>query len=562
MTDGSMAMTTLHPISTSARWIGPTNRPLMSWLSEPLGGAVSLGVVIVPPIGYEYWTSHRTLRTLAEQLAERGCRVVRFDFDGTGDSSGDQWDPDRLAAWQGSVGHAVKALHESGVTGTVLVGLRLGGTMALMQGGELAADAVVAWDPIVRGRRYVRELQLLGLPVPATPDAPTRDGSIVVAGCVFSAQTLADLAEIDLTALSSQPAPRVLVVDRDDKPVNTALLERLDALGTELDQFTRRGTELMLDQPTEYATVPTGIVEDICEWVGSHAVGSATETLGPEPRTAATIGWRGGSVEEEVVRLGELGLVAVQTSPAGATRGTVLWLNSGSEHHVGPGRAWVEYARDLALIGFTSLRMDFSGWGESPDLGHAPGRPYDQHGVEEVGQAVVALKESGHRRVVLSGLCAGAWIALKAALSVDVDGVVAINPQLYWKPGDPVEADIVRETRARRVPEIRRIKQFRSLGVWSLLDMVGARHAAAVWLEALQARGIPVMAVFAEGDDGLEFLEDRTGRAWRRLMSRGPIGSVTVSGIDHPMHRHWMRESMVTTIAEWLETTFPGPPPE
>ena len=81
--------------------------------------------------------------------------------------------------------------------------------------------------------------------------------------------------------------------------------------------------------------------------------------------------------------------------------------------------------RDLALIGFSSVRLDFSGWGESPDLGHAPGRPYDQHGMEEVREAVAALRELGHQQVVVAGLCAGAWVALKAAVTVDVDGVVA-----------------------------------------------------------------------------------------------------------------------------------------
>ena len=66
-------------------------------------------------------------------------------------------------------------------------------------------------------------------------------------------------------------------------------------------------------------------------------------------------------------------------------------------------------------------------------------------------------------------------------------------------------------------------------------------------------RGTPVLAVFAEGDDGLEYLEDRTGRAWRRARRGGTIESVSVAGIDHPMHRHWERGSMVRTIADWLD---------
>ncbi len=100
----------------------------MSWLTAPVGSSSSVGVVIVPPIGYEYWSSHRTLRTLAERLAGRGCCALRFDFDGTGDSAGDQWDPARVRAWLNGVDHAADALRRWGVTTLVLVGLRVGGS--------------------------------------------------------------------------------------------------------------------------------------------------------------------------------------------------------------------------------------------------------------------------------------------------------------------------------------------------------------------------------------------------------------------------------------------------
>jgi dienelactone hydrolase len=557
MTRGSEATTVLPTVETSGQWIGPPERPLMSWLTEPVGGAGEMGVVIAPPVGYEYWNTHRTLRTLAERLAEQGSRALRFDFDGMGDSAGDQWDPERVEAWRSGIVFAADALRGWGATTLVIVGLRIGGTLALMQGSTVRANAVVAWAPVVQGRRYVRELKLLGLPVPEVPGSPERSGGIVQAGSVFSAETLVDLGAIDLATLPASPAARVLVVDRDDKPASTPLLERLRALGVEPEHFVGSGTDLTLDRPTEYAAVAGDIIDEICRWVGPCAVRATPPTDHAVLGSTAAICWRVAVVEEEVVQLGRQGLVGVLTRPARASRGTVVWLNSGSEHHVGPGRAWVEYSRELALSGFTSLRLDFSGWGESPDRDHAPGRPYDQHGVAEVGEAVAALRDLGHRRIVLAGLCAGAWIALRAALAVQVDGVVAINPQMYWQPGDPVEADIVSETRARRLPEIHRYKRLRSLGWWSFLDVLGVRDPAAVWLRDLEARRVPTLAVFAEGDDGLEFLQDRTGRAWRRALRSKGIDTVTVAGIDHPMHRHWERGAMVSTIAAWLDVTLP-----
>ena len=557
MIDGSMT-TAVRGIVTSGQWIGPSERPLMAWLTWPADGIGEVGVLIVPPVGYEYWSSHRTLRTLAERLAENGCLALRFDFDGTGDSAGDQWDPGRLEAWQGNIGQAADALRGWGVARLVVIGLRFGGTLALTQAAAVGADAVVAWAPVTRGSRYVRELQLLSLAVPETPDLLAWSG-VVQAGFVFSAETLAGFGAIDLGALPDRPAAKVLIVDRDDKPASVAVLDRLRALGVEPDHVVRPGADLFLDHPTEYATVPGDIVDDITGWVGHSGVSAETQDA-PARRTIAAIAWQGDDVEEEVVELGRPGLVGILTRPpSGVSRGTVVWLNSGSEHHVGPGRAWVEYARTLALSGCASLRVDFSGWGESPDLGHAPGRPYDQHGVAEVGQIVAALRDSGHSAIVLAGLCAGAWIALRAALDVEVEGVLALNPQIYWQPGYPVEANIDTETEVRRRSEIRRHKRLAAIGVWSFLDVLGARPPAARWLDALARRQTPILAVFAEGDDGLQYIQDRIARAWRRAGARGLIQVTTVAGIDHPMHRHWLRSSMVDAISAWLDTVIPAP---
>jgi hypothetical protein len=413
---------------------------------------------------------------------------------------------------------------------------------------------VVAWAPVVRGRRYVRELQLLGLSVPADRSSAAWDGAIVQAGSIFTAGTLEGLGALDLSVLPAVPAARTLVIDRDDRLGSTPLLDRLVELGARPDHLVLAGTDQVLDQPTEYATVAEDIVDHICSWVGPGEVHPRL----PEPRARARFPWEEGSVIEEVVRLGPHDLVAVVTRPVGPSRATVLWLNSGSEHHIGPGRAWVEYARQLALVGYTSVRADFSGWGESPDCGHAPGRPYDPHGTDEAGQMVGALRDAGHRHVVVAGLCAGAWIALRVALTVAVDGVVAINPQLYWQPGDPVEADIVAETRVRRHDEIRRIKTLRDTGLWWALDAVGVRHPVAVWLRSLARAGVPVMTLFADGDDGLEFLVDRTGRAWAEATGGGGVDLVVVDEIDHPMHRHWLRSEVVSALCSWLESAIPS----
>ncbi len=532
------------PLSARPRWLGPDDRPLLGWLSTPRAGGSESGVLILPPVGYPWWSVHRTLRVLAERLAGAGHLALRLDYDGTGDSAGDQRDADRLVAWRESARHGAEELRALGVRDLHLAGVRLGGTLALLEGAELGAESVVAWAPVTRGRRYAREIKLLSTPV---PDEARGGGAQVEAGSVFAAQTLADVARIDLHQPDWRSPARVAFVDGED-----TLAERLRQRGSEVELFAPPGGADALQAPAEYAAVPEEVVEALCAAIGPGTPGRAPA---PPPVASARMTWRGVELEEEVVFLGPVGLTGVITHPAAPRGGapTVMFLNSGSEPHVGPGRAWVEYARELAASGFPVVRADFRGWGESPDDGHAPGRPYALHGVEDTRTLVRALRERGHERLVLAGLCAGAWIALRTVLEEPVAGVVALNPQLYWQPGDPVEATMA-ETRQRREPERERDAEGARRGTWDALDRVGQRPWAALWLDELQATEIPVLLLFAEGDDGIEYLRTRHGRRTRMVTEATRITIAEVPGIDHSMHRAWLRDEMLDRLRGFVSS--------
>ncbi len=495
------------------------------------------------------------MRELAEVLATEGCTVLRFDLHGTGDSSGEQTDPHRLRAWHWSIAQAVSELRREGHRHVILIGLRLGATFSLLDGSSVGADAVVAWAPVTSGRRFVREITLLGDDVPdGQPGYPT--GTICVTGSVFEPETLADLGRISPAEIHESPAPDILLLDRTDRPVASELVAVLEGLGATVDLRDAPGSELALDQPTEYAEVSPELIELVRSWhAGRPAMERRQDPSTAEPptcRPTETLDVDGHRVTESAVQLGPHGLVGMATVPENPPSAAVVLLNSGSEPHIGPGRAWVEYGRQLAAAGYATVRADFSGWGESPDLGHAPGRPYDAHTIGETVEIVESLRQSGYEQVVLLGLCAGAWVALEAARRIPVDGVVAINPQLYWRPGDVVEADIVAETHQRRLGEIARDQRWARVGLWSALDAIGIRHRAATWLRQLGRAGVPVLMLFAEGDDGVDFLQHRVGRSWRWARRRGHIEHRILTSIDHPMHRHWLRPDVLAAIAEWL----------
>lgn len=554
--------------TTHARWIGEY-RPILGWLTTPAEGMVpgSTAAVIAPPLGYEYWSSHRTLRTLAERLAAAGTPALRLDYDGTGDSAGEAWDSDRVAAWCESVRRGVAEVRSLGATRVVLVGMRVGATFAAVTAGELGVDALVAWAPVLSGRRYARELRLLALPVPISDERP-HGGCLVYAGTVFTPETLEQLGALDLEKLDARPAPIALIVARPGHPCER-WHDRLKELGVDVDLRVVEGSESALDLPSEEATVPAGPLATIVEWIRR-----ATPSRTPSPpsgellrsgrgQAKASLPFRGSTLTEEVVTLGERGLVGVLgRPPSGTPRATIVFLNSGSEPHIGPGRCWVEYARELNQRGYATLRADFSGWGESPDLGHAPGRPYDAHGVEETAQFVAYARALDGGPVVTLGLCASAWIALRAAVGDEVtrggsvrnacaDAVIAINPQLYWEPGQPVEA-LLSRTRVRRAAERAIEERGRESGEWSNLDEQGVRPMAGRWLVRLREARTPVLLLFAEGDDGIEFLRNRLERRMGIEQAIGWLHVVELPGIDHQMYREWLRGGVTNAIETFL----------
>jgi pimeloyl-ACP methyl ester carboxylesterase len=539
-----------------ARWFGDPERPLLGWLSTPREGVSSAGVLVLPAVGYSYWSSQRTLRVLAERLATAGHTVLRFDYEGTGDSSGDQWEGDRVASWRASAATGAGELRALGCRRLVLLGVRLGGTLALLDASALGADAVVAWEPVAVGRPYVRELRMLAMAVPET-EPRCAAGTLAAGGVVFAPQTLEDIGKLSLADIDSAPAPRVLVVGAG---ADAQLLERLSALGTAAEQRIADG-EQALEVPAEGATVPTAVVDAICDWIGPHS--APPEGPPPGGALAAPIVHDGQALIEEVVTLGASGLVAIVTARAGLApkAQTVVLLNPGSESHVGPGRAWVEYARELAAAGYRGVRVDWRGWGESPDDGLAPGRPYDAHGVDDTVEIVRALRARGYDHVVLVGLCAGAWVAMRAVLRERVDGVIAINPQLYWKPGDPVFArnaeSILQRTDARRREALG--ARYR---VWSMLDVLGQRSWAARWLDDLVAAGTPIAMLFAGRDEGLKFLEARVSRRLASATRSGVVHVADIPGIDHAMHRAWARGAVVAAIRGELEALSAAAAPD
>jgi pimeloyl-ACP methyl ester carboxylesterase len=522
-----------------------------------------LGVVVVPPVGYDHATSFRALFVLARELAERGCLIARVDPFGTGDSAGIAADVRSLRFWDNTIHEGAAYLRRSGAREVLLLGCRFGAALALLAASSVQAAAVVALDPVLSGRRYVRGLQVMG------QDHDQADVGLMVGGTEFPRSLLDDFSELDVTRDLTLPAPPCLLVARPSSSAESKLAERMAGGGTDAVVWSASALEGFLGVHAEQAVIDPGLTLDVADWICRWApqptdAGAPLDlTAGrpPKPRCAdhevTSLQWRDQVVSERFVTVGYRGLTGILTTPRHVVTPSgdlVVFLNSGAEPHTGPARAWVEYGRDLAAHRVSSLRVDMRGWGDSPDGPggrYEPGHPYDPHSIDDVRHILQALSQAGWDRVFLSGLCAGAWLAMHVARDTRFAGVLALNPPLEYELGGPVVAS-GDEYRKVYAAEIAERKREALLGRWDLEDRAGLRPPAGAWLDELVDRQMPISLIFCEEDVALEYLTDRLGLRLAAVQETGYVRLLQVPDIDHSMHRVWLRSKVLELFVEEL----------
>ncbi len=146
-----------------AMWLEAETNPILVNYHLPQEQSLNeTGVVICPPFGYEYTHSHRSIRHLADILADQGFACARFDYHGTGDSFSDLHSPERIETFKQNIHSVINHLkQQSNVKKIVLIGIRLGATLAAAYCAENNVEQLVLWAPCIKGRAYVRELEAL-----------------------------------------------------------------------------------------------------------------------------------------------------------------------------------------------------------------------------------------------------------------------------------------------------------------------------------------------------------------------------------------------------------------
>jgi predicted alpha/beta hydrolase len=170
-------------------------------------------------MGYEYIRVHRAFRQPAIHLTNVGFHVLRFDYYGCSDSSGDS-EQGEIRQWLTDISTAVGAIRARCSSRKIcLVGLRLGGTLSMMVGAERDDIAgMVLWDPIVSGRAYIQELTNLHREMlPCSHEQPKSstqgEKPLTILGFPFTDALLRGLENIELLAIQQKPAHNILLIE-------------------------------------------------------------------------------------------------------------------------------------------------------------------------------------------------------------------------------------------------------------------------------------------------------------------------------------------------------------
>jgi pimeloyl-ACP methyl ester carboxylesterase len=373
------------------------------------------------------------MRSLALQLTKDDYATLRFDHFGTGDSSGTLDDDEFDQTWIEGVDHGVALLRSLGVTTVSAVGMRMGATIVGTAAAayDLGLSSFVMWDPCETGRSYVRELNALGALrrniVTNGMGEPTKMLEYALSDEASNRMNRFSLIEPS----TREPADRVLVVVRDDRPVSSKFRSRWDVEIVEWSSNSEQGP--MLETEFVFTVEPTSTITQIRTWLTAES-SQPTSLLRP-PHSREAIVMKGSNafpVRESIVELGAQKLFGVVTEPVADAHGPLIVMVNGiNEDHVGPARLWVELSRRWAGLGLRCVRFDVSDRGESPwhFSGTDPNESVKSH-PQDVADAVRALNPATPTDSVLIGYCNGAQLSLEVALELKTRGVCAINPQL------------------------------------------------------------------------------------------------------------------------------------
>ena len=551
-------------------WLRTTDGVAYAVVHQPAGDARGV-VIVLPPVAYDYFHVARSLRYVADCLAAEGFVVIRVDLDGVGNAIGAQ--PDDASNWTRQIAELREVVCAAySVSQVTWIGLGYGALLAAE--AAIDEDPLVAWAPVARGRRWVRELQALAKVGGADPTADGFDSG----GMRFSDTFSRSIAGQSFATLHSTGAGPVLLIARDDRDDARGLVDGWREGGRAVELLEHADFVDMICEPHN-TTLPVAVIGAIVDWI-KRIPATASPAGAIDPAS---------SVVMETYRETSLlidGLNAILTEPTEASapsKSVLLLSNAGSVHSAGPNRLYVQLARRLAVLGVASVRFDLRNLGDShvgaptADENH----PYPDSALDDVRSVVTWARDSSYQNVDVGGLCSGAFTAFSYAeqgIQPTPDAIWLINPLTFeWRDGlsldiPPEHANIrqanhyqgAMKDRSRWLRLLRGDIEFGRLFRFAFsttadkirrvvrvaTERIGltAPPQLAQALHRIARQNTRTLCFFADSDPGYDILKTAGAHHLEKLQAAGDLQVVVIDGGDHTFKNRSPRNALVDAV--------------
>ena len=237
-------------------FFGPPERRKYGVFQPAIGvGNKGRAVVICDALFDEALCAHRAIRFAADGMAKTRWSSLRFDYFGTGDSAGETSDFSITQALI-DIEDAVEELKfNARVQEVYLLGLRLGGTLAIHVAARRSdIRGTALWDPVIDGNEVLQRYE-------ASADANTRDPHV-------AGYRLPEQAQSELRSLSIRE--QLHAIEKPILMVCTAPTDTQRRLATQSQCIDFRE----IDAPEAWSNtplggvrpIPTAVVETIQAW--------------------------------------------------------------------------------------------------------------------------------------------------------------------------------------------------------------------------------------------------------------------------------------------------------
>jgi dienelactone hydrolase len=287
-------------------------------------------------------------------------------------------------------------------------------------------------------------------------------------------------------------------------------------------------------------------------------------SLAPNPKRVS---------EQAIVCGAQKSLVGILTQPTASTaptdRPAVVILNTGIIHRVGHNRMYVALSRTLAMAGYTVVRFDFSGIGDSAPRAEAL-TPL-QSSLADIRETLDWLETVRHAsRVILIGLCSGAdYAVLYGPTDPRVVGLILLDPTLpptfryYLKHVGPRllrlsswlsvatgKGHILTMLRERVASALARHGRF---GPWSMQNPKVRSYVEKTY-QTLVESGIEILAVFTAGPSSVrQNYREQLFDAFPNVPFEKKLRLEYFEDCDHTFVAEADRGRLTRAIMEWID---------